>query len=166
MIARQFLLILFVVSFAPAQSTPSGKSSRLDGAWRVVEVQRVQANGQVTVSKPVQSLALFSRGYYSFCWTTQPSQSPTWQMADSERVARFNASLVNAGTFKVSGSTLETHADVALIPKFTGGIATFLYSFSKDTLVLTGTSVLSPDGMLHPVYAGGGHIVNKLVRAH
>jgi hypothetical protein len=80
-------------------------------------------------------------------------------------VARFNSSLINAGTFKINGSTLETRADVALVPKFTDGSATFRYSFSRDTLVLTGMSVLSPDGVLHPVYAGGGHIVNKLVRA-
>jgi virginiamycin A acetyltransferase len=39
-------------------------------------------------------------------------------------------------------------------------------SMSGDTFILTGTNVLSVDGVQHPVYAGGGRIVNKLVRAH
>jgi hypothetical protein len=162
---RLLVLSLFIVSLAAGQSIPSAKSP-LDGAWRLVEVQAIQGNGQVTVTKPVQSLVLFSGGYYSFFWTSQPSAATSWQMADSDRVARFNSSLMNAGTFKISGSTLETHADIALVPKFTGGIATFRFSFSRDTLVLNGTGVGSVDGVQAPIYASGGHVVNKLVRAH
>jgi hypothetical protein len=46
-----------------------------------------------------------------------------------------------------------------------GGIARFKCSFSGDTLVLRGLSVVSSENISHPAYASGSHFVSKLVRS-
>ena len=155
-------ILLFSLHGSPMQRSATNTS--LDGAWNVVEVQTIRADGQVTSVKPRESLVLFAHGHYSFCWTSRESSVHTWQIADSERVARFNQTLINAGTYTVSDSLLITHAQFALTPKFTNGTATFRCTLSGDSLTLTGLSVVSADGVLHPIYAGGAHIVNKLVK--
>lgn len=125
----------------------------------------IRPDGSATIIQPQESLALFATGYYSMYWTSHQPSNHSWQVADSEKIARFNASLFNGGTYKISGSVLETRADVAQVPMFTSGSATFRMAFSADTLVLTGINVVSVDGVQHPLYAGGGHVVNKLVKA-
>jgi hypothetical protein len=165
MMSRLIVAAILLVCFGTGliQPAPSGRS--LEGAWNVVEVQRIGADGHATSIKPRESLVLFAQGHYSFCWTSHRSSVNAWQIADTEQIARFNQTLINAGTYSTSDSLLVTHAEFAWAPKFTGGSATFRYTFSRDTLVLTGVSVVSTDKVLHPTYAGGGHIINKLVKA-
>jgi hypothetical protein len=162
--SRSILGAVFLL-FLGAGSTERPLNTRsLEGAWKIVEVQTIQANGQVRSVIPLESSVIFAWGHYSFCWTSHRSPTQTWQVADSERVVRYNQSLINAGTYTISDSLLVTRADFALVPKFVGGSATFRYVLSADTLTLTGLSVLSSDGILHPTYASGAHGVNKLVR--
>ena len=137
----------------------------VEGAWRVVEVQTFRPNGQVTSIVPSESVVLFASGHYSFCWTSHQSLSQGWQISDTERVVRFNSTLINAGTYEFADSHLVTHAQFALQPKFVGGSATFRVIMSGDTLVLSGTNVLAADNTQHPTYAAGAHIVSKLVPA-
>ena len=153
-------VFLFLTSF----TLPSAPERSFEGAWKIAEVRTIRADGQSTVVKPRESLVLFANGYYSFCWTSHQSSAQAWQIADSERVARFNQMLVNTGTYTVSESLLVTHAQFAQVPKFVGGTAAFRWALSNDTLVLTGVNVLSADNILHSIYAAGGHVVNKLVR--
>ena len=155
------ILFLFLCGIAPKQ--PTGKKT-IEGSWNIVEVQTVKADGQFTSFKPQESQALFAKGRYSFCWTSHKSNTNSWLIADSEKVIRFNQTLVNAGTYTITDSVLETSAEFALSPKFVKGTASFRYFFSGDTLILIGIHVLSPDGVLHPMYAAGSHGVNKLVR--
>jgi hypothetical protein len=134
------------------------------GAWKIVEVQTVKSNGTYTSVFPNESEAIFSGNYYSFCWTSHTSSARNWQMPDSVKLARMNQSIVNTGTYQVKDSILTTRASFAMNPLFVNGLAKFKCSFSRDTLILTGLSVSSSDNISHPVYAGGSHIVSKLVK--
>lgn len=137
---------------------------KIDGAWKIVEVQVVKKDGTVTTTLPTESLAFFNKGYYTFCWTSQQGTPRVWQQNDSVKLARVNQSIVNAGSYTLDGETLQTKALFALSPMFVNGSATFTCSYKNDTLILSGTSVLSSDNILNPVYVVGSHIVNKLVR--
>jgi hypothetical protein len=86
-------------------------------------------------------------------------------VADSVKLNRFNQSIVNTGTFTLKDSILTTNATFALTPMFSnGGVAKFKCSFSGDTLVLKGLSVVSSENISHPAYANGLYFVTKLLR--
>lgn len=136
----------------------------VDGVWSFVEVQTVKPNGTFTSVFPKEGIAIFSNNYYSICWTSHVSNAQTWQIADSTKLNRFNQSIINTGIFELKDSILITKATFAMNPKFANGLAKFKCSFIGDTLVLTGLSVYSSDKIPHPVYAGGSHIVNKLLK--
>ena len=153
-----------ILGFSLSPFEQGNSRGSIEGAWRVAEVQSVLGDGRTKTAYPKESLVIISDGFYSFCWAAARSYTDTWQMPDSEKVARFNSSLVNTGRYTVTGSILEMHPQLALYPKFVGGTASFRYSFSGDTLVLTGITVESPDGVRLPLYVQGGHTVSKLIR--
>lgn len=136
----------------------------IDGVWSVVEVQTVKEDGVVMSTFPKESVVLFSKNYYSFCWTSQQSRKESWQMADSVKLSRFNQSIINTGSFSLKDSILTTKAIFAMNPMFTGGLAKFKCSFKGDTLFLSGISVKSASNVSHPIYAQGSYFINKLVR--
>ncbi len=136
----------------------------VDGTWSIVEVQTVKADGTFASTFPKESVAIFSKGYYSFCWTGHVSPVHQWKIPDSVNLQRLSQTIVNSGSYEIKDSILTTTALFAMNPMFTNGKATFKCSFSKDTLVLTGTGVFSPDNVPNPLYANGLHIVNKLVK--
>jgi hypothetical protein len=142
----------------------SKKKLSIDGVWSFVEVQTVKPNGTYTSVFPKEGLAMFSKNYYSICWTSHASTTHNWLLADSTKLSRFNQSIINTGTFELQDSILTTKATFAMNPMFTNGLAKFKCSFRGDTLILTGLSVYSSDKVPHPIYAGGSHIVNKLLK--
>lgn len=136
----------------------------INGVWRIVEVQTVR-NGNVVASVyPIESQAIFVQNKYSFCWTTHSASLRSWNLTDSVKLSRFNQSIVNTGSFLLKDSVLITKAIFAMHPMFTNGEAKFKYSFVGDTLVLSGTSVMSSDNVPNPVYANGSHFVTKLIK--
>jgi len=137
----------------------------VDGAWTIAEVQTIKANGDRTSVFPKESQVLFTGNNYSFAWTSHTTTQRSWQMTDSARLSRLNQTIVNDGTFELVDSILYTKAVFAMNPMFVDGLAKFKCSFNGDTLILTGVSLASSENILHPVYAGGSHIVNKLVSA-
>ena len=151
-------MIAMILSFS------SKNKMALDGAWAIVEVQTVKANGTVTSVFPIESEAVFAHNYYSFCWTSHHSTTRSWQMTDSVKLDRINQSIVNSGTYEVKDSLLTTKAIFAMNPVFVNGLSKFKCSFNGDTLILTGLNVSSSDNIPNPLYASGSHIVNKLVR--
>lgn len=151
-------LVITIIAFHPVPSP------KIEGAWKITEVQTVKKDGTTTSTSPAESFAYFNKGHYTFCWSSQQGTPRVWQQSDSVKLARMNQSIVNAGSYTLKGEMLETKALFALNPMFVNGTATFTCSFSGDTLILSGTSVLSADNSLNPVYAAGSHIVNKLVR--
>lgn len=164
---KSSISLVYFLAFATViilQSFTAKKRLLIEGAWSIVEVQMVNANGTHTSTFPKESLAIFSNRNYSFCWTSQFAGNHSWQIADREKLDRFNQSIVNTGSFELKDSILTTNAIFAMHPMFTNGQAKFKCSFSGDTLVLKGLNVLSKGNIPHPVYANGAHFVNKLVK--
>jgi hypothetical protein len=162
---KKFITILF--SGSPLVMTLSfipKKKLSMDGPWKIVEVQTVKPGGSISSVFPRESLAFFADKYYSFCWSSQLTESHSWQMTGSLKLSRFNQSIINSGTFELKDPVLLTKALFTQNPMFVNGLATFRCSISGDTLILTGLSVSSSDNILDPLYAGGSHIVNKLLK--
>ena len=144
--------------------SPKNKFS-IDGAWSFVEVKTVKPDGTTTLTFPKEGVAIFSGSDYSFCWTSHDFKSRSWQVADSVKLNRFNQSIINTGTFTLKDSILTTKASFAMTPMFSnGGVAKFKCSFSSDTLILRGLSVVSSENIAHPAYANGSYFVSKLLR--
>ena len=156
------IFILAILSFL---SFTFSKKISVDGAWTIVEVQTIKSDGSSSKVFPIESHAFFMNKNYSFCWTTQVSKSRNWAMTDSLKLARFNQSIVNSGTYELKDSILTTKAKFAMNPMFTNGIATFKCSMKGDTLILKGMGVMSSDNISHPAYKNGSYFVSKLVRA-
>jgi len=155
------LAILFTIMVT---SFTSKNKLSITGVWKIVEVQTVKSNGTYTSVFPNESEAIFTGNYYSFCWTSHTSNARIWQMPDSVKLARINQSIVNTGTYQLKDSILTTKASFAMNPMFVNGLAKFKCTFNGDTLILTGLSLFSSDNISHPIYVGGSHIVNKLVK--
>ncbi len=156
--------ILLLVMAVMALSFSSKNKLSIDGTWSVAEVQTVKSDGTFMSTFPKESEVIFSHPYYSFDWTSHVSTLRSWSMPDSTKLIRFNQSIINAGTYELADSILATKATFALNPMFVNGLAKFKCSFIGDTLVLTGLSLISADLIPHPIYAGGSHIVNKLIK--
>lgn len=137
---------------------------KITGVWKVVEVQTIKNGKTVTSVYPTESQAIFVQNEYSFCWTSHHAQLHIWALPDSVKLSRFNQSIVNTGSFEINDSTLITKAVFAMHPMFSNGEARFKLNFAGDTLILTGTSVMSPDNIPNPVYANGSHFVSKLIK--
>lgn len=153
------IMVTILSSFSPK------KKPLIDGAWSFVEVKTIKPDSTTTSVFPTQGLAIFTGKDYSFCWTNHDFKSRTWALADSVKLNRFNQSIVNTGTFTFKDSILTTNAVFAMTPMFSdGGVAKFKCSFSGDTLILRGLSVVSPENISHPAYANGLYFVSKLLR--
>jgi hypothetical protein len=158
-------ITLVLVSTIMLLSFTSKKKLSIDGAWSFVEVKTVKPNGTTTSTFPKEGIAIFSGNHYSFCWTSHDFKSRSWALADSVKLNRFNQSIINTGTFTLKDSILTTNAAFAMTPMFSnGGVAKFKCSFSGDTLVLRGLSVVSSENIAHPAYANGSYFVSKLLR--
>lgn len=140
-----------------------GKRIHIEGAWKIVEVQTVKKDGSITYSTPTESLAIFDDGYYSFCWTSQQGVPRTWQQSDSLKLARLGQSIINTGSYTLKEDLLTMKPRFAANPAFVNGTAVFNCSYHGDTLILTGSNLLSADNVQNPVYAAGSHVVNKLL---
>jgi hypothetical protein len=158
-ICAAILFTTLVTSF-----TSKNKLS-IDGAWSFIEVRTVKPDETSTSTFPKEGVAIFAGTNYSFCWTQHDFKVRNWQVADSVKLNRFNQSIINTGTFTLKDSILTTRAAFAMNPMFSnGGVAKFKCSFSGDTLVLKGLSVVSSENISHPAYASGSHFVSKLVK--
>ena len=157
-----FLAILLTIILS---SFTSKNKLSIEGAWSFVEVKTIKPNGSSTSTFPKEGLAIFSGKDYSFCWTSHDLKLRSWQVADSVKLNRFNQSIINTGTFTLKDSILTTNAVFAMTPMFSdGGVAKFKCSFSGDTLILKGLSVVSSEDIAHPAYANGSYFVSKLLR--
>jgi hypothetical protein len=123
---------------------------------------------QDTVAVPTQeSLLLFADGYYSigcaFGGERTPPYANRWHASEREKVARFSSLIVNAGSYRTSGSRIDARPDFALAPEFVAGEAVFFYDFAGDTLELTWEQSIAFDGLEYP--SGGTVTLLRLVRA-
>jgi hypothetical protein len=126
----------------------------LEGAWLVDEIRMIGPEGESVNPSPQPGLYIFSGRHYSMVW--MPWSEPRgdfarkWYPTDAEKIASFDAVIVNSGTFELDGSTLTTIPIVAKTPEFMGGIAVYECRFEGDALWLTMTDNTSHDGVQDP----------------
>jgi len=142
-------------------SSPPEK--RFSGSWKIASI-RYTVQGKTSVVKDLQpGLALFTDGHYSMAWI--PSVEPRkpsariWFPDDGEKIAAFDTFIMNSGTYTATDMTLTTCPVVAKTPEFMGGRSVFRYWFTKDTLWLRATEILSFNDIPDP---GPGIVVTDL----
>jgi hypothetical protein len=120
MIALVGVLVVGGSMFARSQGGTSPQ-----GVWRVTEVVTTGANASAN-KNPQPGLYIFTKQHYSIISVggTAPRTSPAApkdpaNLTDAEKLARYEAwdpFTANAGTYKISGSTLSTQPLVAKNP--------------------------------------------------
>lgn len=142
-------------------------SDPLNGAWRLTSMQVIYPDGK-RIEIPVQeSLFIFADGYYSIGYAFGEGGSvpyaERWHPSDSEKLARFESVIVNAGSYRLDGSQLDVHPLFAMAPEFVDGEGVFSHAFAADALELTWKRSIAFDGLEYP--SRGTVTLLRLVRA-
>lgn len=157
-----------VVGAVACSERSAGPRDPLNGAWRLASMHLVFVDGRRVELSTHENLFIFADGYYSIGYAFGDSVSvpyaERWHPSDSEKTARFSSVIVNAGSYRLSGSELQARPLFALAPEFVGGEGVFSYSFSADTLELTWERSIAFDGMEYPSRGAVTHF--QLVRAN
>lgn len=145
------------------------RENELEGVWRIVQAHTVDSEGQTTDDYPQTSLVIFTPGHYSFVWTfggeTRQPAAERWNPTDAEKIEAFNSIIVNTGTYELTDSTLVTRPISAKSQEYGGGgYSDYEYHVEGDSLYLTGTSLVSFDGVALDFYTAGGRDNYVLVR--
>jgi len=165
---RKYLAFVTVLLSVVACTGPSSRQTDpLNGAWRLVEMHLISADND-TIQVPAQeSLFIFRDGYYAITYAFGRERSPAyterWHPTDREKVERFSSLIVNAGSYRISGSRLYARPLFALAPEFVEGAAEFSFNFVADTLELTWEKSVASDGLEYP--SAGTVTLLRLVRA-
>jgi hypothetical protein len=145
----------------------AGPPDTLNGAWQLVAMHLILADGKRVEIPAHESLFLFADGYYSITYAFGNGSSvpyaERWHPNDSEKINRFSSVIINAGTYRLSGSRLDVHPLFAIAPEFVRGKGEFSYTFKADTLDLTWERSIAFDGLEYP--SGGVVTLLRLVRA-
>jgi hypothetical protein len=163
------LTTLATIAIAACQRPASEPAGPLDGAWRLVAAKPVDSTGQLSAYSPGGSLFIFTpSGHYSMAWTRSPQAdqpfAQRWNPTNAERIARYDALTMNAGTYSVTGKTLTIRPLIARAPEYIGGSGTYEFRTSGDTLFLTDLNIVSFDSVPVPGFAAGGRYHHTLVR--
>ncbi len=172
---RRFLALpaaLFLAACQPqvAQEDSPGEPSppSVEGAWNLVGLELVSADGEVTQVPTYENLVLFTGGYYSMAFSRGDHRSPffseRWGATEEEQLDRWSLIIVNAGTYEMTESELITHPLFALVPEFVGGSARHAYVVTEDEFVLTVTGIVSADGIENPQFTDGSTWVYRMER--
>jgi hypothetical protein len=145
-----------------------GSPDPLSGAWKLVSIHLIFADGRSIEVPTQESLFIFADGYYSIGYAFGDSGSvpyaERWHPNDKEKVARFNSMIVNSGSYQIRGSQINVHPLFALAPEFVGGKGIFSYTFVADTLELTWERSIAFDGLEYP--SRGTVTLLRLLRAN
>ena len=137
------------------------------GVWQVKEIA-LQGDSGPIADKPFPNIIMFTRRHYSMMWVlgaeTQRSFAQRWNPTNAEKIERFDALVVNSGTYEIKGSTLTAHPIVARIPEFVGGTLICEYHLKNNTIRLTFVDEYSYDGVQAPWVASGKRLMLTLVR--
>ena len=158
---------LVAAMVACSNGTPAVEDP-LNGAWSLVGMHLISADGDSVEVTVHESLFIFADGYFSIGYAFGAGGSvpyaERWHPSDSEKVARFSSLIVNAGTYRLIGSRIDARPLFALAPEFVGGEGVFSYSFTADTLDLTWERSIAFDGLEYPSQGTVTHL--RLVRAN
>ena len=160
-----FVLIFVIVG---CQSENIRYNSPLEGAWKLDSAVTFAPDGSNYNKHFQESFLLFSDRYYSMNWAygdkTADFYKKRFQPTDTEKLARYNSLLVNAGTYTLTDTTLSIHPVFALVPEFSSGFGKFNYILSGDTLLLDWIKIVSADDIQDPWTAQGYHYKYWFVR--
>lgn len=164
---NQVALAVLLIGLAGCSGRQANPPDPLQGAWRVVEMRWVLADGRSVPAPVPESLVIFADGYYSIGYAFGDSVSvpyaERWHPSDAEKVARFSGLIVNAGSYRLNGTQLEARPLFALAPEFVGGRGVFTFAPGADTLNLTWERSIAFDGLEYP--SRGAVTRLRLVRA-
>lgn len=163
----EFAVLLLTLTITACQPTEDSASPPV-GAWRLVAIQLIAADGTTTGDTPQESLFLFTEDYYSMGYAQGEERSPLfsdpWNPTETEERERFSSLTVNAGTYELSGSQLVLLPQFALWPVVINSQATIEFELSGDTLTLTYIDHVGAHGTKGPLLEGGAKYLLRLVR--
>jgi hypothetical protein len=163
-----FTLLLVLACLMACSEKSSVPPDPLCGAWRLVEMKLILADGRHAAVPVHESLLIFSNGYYSIGYAFGDSSSvpyrERWHPDDLEKITRFTSVIVNTGSYTLDGSQLEARPLFALAPEFVGGKGIFSYDFVADTLQLRWEHSIAFDGLEYP--SRGTVTLLRLVQAN
>jgi len=158
----------FLAAVVSCSGQSGGPSDPLKGAWQLVAMHLIFANGKSIEIPSHESLFIFADGYYSIGYafgdTGSVSYAERWHPSDAEKIARFGSMIVNTGSYRLSGSKLYARPLFALAPEFVGGEGVFSFAFAADTLELTWERSIAFDGLEYP--SRGTVTLLRLVRTN
>ncbi|KPK70799.1 hypothetical protein AMJ87_08265 [candidate division WOR_3 bacterium SM23_60] len=142
------------------------ESQGVVGVWQVREIALQDGSGPIA-DKSFPNIIIFTRRHYSMMWVfgakTQRSFAERWNPTNAEKIERFDALVVNSGTYEINGSTLTAHPIVARIPEFVGGTLICEYRLENDTMRLKFVDEYSYDGVQAPWVASGKGLMLTLI---
>ena len=131
-----FYTSLFLVVFATI--TPARSQPVLNGAWKIVEVNRHDADGDHIMKDMQPSLVLFQDGYYSIMALMTDEERPGiaegetfGTLSDEKLRAVVIPFWANSGRYEIKGSTLFTTPIVAKSPSVMNG-SSISYTFRME----------------------------------
>jgi hypothetical protein len=173
--SRPLLAVLTVSLLAACQqqipqeeADVAADAPSVEGAWNLVGMETVSADGEVTEVPTYENLMLFKDGYYSMALSRGDHRSPffseRWGATEEEQLDRWSLIIVNSGTYEMTESELITRPLFALVPEFVGGVARYGYEVTEDQLILTVTGIVSADGADNPYFIDGSTWVYRMER--
>jgi hypothetical protein len=152
MLKKCFILtfVLLKIGFVFTVQGQTGQSIR--GVWQVMRIATDIQDQSFVNLQPLPGLMMFTANFYSMVWMPGQEQVPDnekiWHPTDQEKLAQFNAIIVNSGEYLLRDSLLITEPIVAKTPEFMGGKATYYWKTVGDTLKLQIAEILSRSGVL------------------
>ena len=150
---RRILMLAFILLTGTLAFSLQGETGQsIRGVWQVIRIATTVDEQFFLNSQPLPGLMIFASGYYSMVWMPGNQQVPDneeiWRPSDQEKVAQFNAIMVNSGKDVLQDSLLITEPVVAKTPEFIGGKASYFWSVTSDTLKLRTVKTFSRSGIL------------------
>ncbi len=155
------------LSLLGCQPAAGGPANEVRGVWERREVTRTQGGEVTTDTQPGPSLYIFTENHYSIVGMRASEAAARyatpWTPTDEEKLARYGAVSVNAGTYEIADGSLIVRPVVARVADFVGGVARFEFQISGDTLWMTMVEEFSRDGV-PATWIGTRSSRSKLVR--
>ena len=143
-------------------------ATSLNGAWELISSQYIARDGSITEGTPNESFFIFTDDYYSMGYSYHRVPSPMfedpWSPTEAERMARYSALAVNAGSYELIDSLMVLRPRFALYPSVMNSRTEIIYELAADSLTMIYYMQTSADGVQHPYYQEGNKLVLHLRR--
>ncbi len=152
MFQKKLVLVLILLPGSLLFTMQEGSRQSIRGVWQIIRIATTVDEQSFVNSRPLPGLMIFTPGYYSMIWMPGSERVPDnveiWRPTEPEKVAQFNAIIVNSGIYSLRDSLLITEPVVVKTPEFMGGKASYFWSTAGDTLKLRTVETFSRSGVL------------------